>query len=332
MATVVTNKRILITGGTGSFGSLFTQKLLSKNPQEIIIFSRDEEKQRSLRAQLNNSKLRFVLGDIRDFRSLNEAFRGIDIVVHAAALKQIPEVEHNVWEGVKTNVIGLQNIIEAARNQRVDKVVALSTDKAVFPINAYGMTKALAERMISTANLYSNGTPTTFVSVRYGNVLGSRGSVVPIFSQLIQQGQPLTLTSRDMTRFMFTLDQSVNLVIYALNQGVGGETFASVMPSFTIGDLADVMLSQLPKNQRKTQITGRRPGEKIHEGIITAFEGERTIKQGSHLIILPQITINKTKGKYQSKKRLGSKEITSQTATRLTQTKLKKILSKEGWL
>lgn len=206
----IKDKKILVTGGTGSFGTMFIREILKFDPREIIVFSRDEDKQGAMRLSYKgNSKLRFILGDVRDIRSVKEAVRGVDIIVHAAALKWIPEVELNVWEAVKTNVIGAQNIIEAARDANVEKVLALSTDKAVEPVNAYGMAKALQERLMTTANLYDNGARTIFVSTRYGNVLGSRGSVVPLFRSLIEQGKPLTITDPSMTRFLLTDRKSV---------------------------------------------------------------------------------------------------------------------------
>lgn len=226
ISKAISGKRILVTGGTGSFGQMFVGEILKLGPKEIIVFSRDEDKQGSMRLQYKGEdKIRFVLGDIRDFRSVREVVRGVDIIVHAAALKWITEVEYNVWEGVKTNVFGTQNIIEAARSENVEKVVALSTDKAVDPINAYGMSKALQERLMTTANLYDVGKRTIFVSTRYGNVLGSRGSVVPLFKKLIDEGRPLTVTDPKMTRFVITLGDSVKLVLKALEEGVGGEVF-----------------------------------------------------------------------------------------------------------
>lgn len=326
------NKKILITGGTGSFGNIFVSELLKHSPKEIIVFSRDENKQGAMRMLYNNSKLRFVLGDVRDIRSVKEAVRGVDIIVHAAALKWIPEVELNVWEGVKTNVIGAQNIIEAARDAEVEKVVALSTDKAVEPVNAYGMSKALQERLITTANLYDNGTRTIFVSIRYGNVLGSRGSVVPIFRSLIEAGKPLTLTDPTMTRFLITLDESVELVLKALNEGVGGEVFVPKMFAHTLGDLVDVMLQSIPKKRKKVITVGIRPGEKIHELLVSKAESTRTIDMGNYYIILPQIYIPEVEKKYRNRKRLDEFRYGSDTTKRMSKNELAKVLKSKGFI
>lgn len=326
------DKKILITGGTGSFGNIFVSELLKYSPKEVIVFSRDENKQGAMKMLYNNSKLRFVLGDVRDIRSVKEATRGIDIIVHAAALKWIPEVELNVWEGVKTNVIGTQNIIEAARDANVEKVVALSTDKAVEPINAYGMSKALQERLITTANLYDNDTRTIFVSIRYGNVLGSRGSVVPIFRSLIEARKPLTLTDPTMTRFLITLDESVQLVLKALEEGVGGEVFVRKMPAHTIGDLVDIMLKDVPKRKRMVTTIGIRPGEKIHELLVSKAESIRTVDMGSYYIILPQIYIPEVEKKYRNMKLLDEFRYGSDTTKRMSKNELTKVLKSKGFI
>lgn len=333
MKRYITEKVVLVTGGTGSFGTLFIKKILSFNPKEVIVFSRDEDKQGLMRLEYKNEeRLRFVLGDVREFRSINEAMRGVDIVIHAAALKWIPEVEYNVWEGVKTNVIGAQNLIEAARQQNVEKVVALSTDKAVEPVNAYGMAKALQERLITTANLYDVGVKTVFVSTRYGNVLGSRGSVVPYFKKLLEQGRPLTITDPKMTRFLMTLEQSVDLVLFALEKGVGGEVFVPKMPAHTIEDLVEVMLENVPVKKRKIEIVGVRAGEKIHETLVSSVEAIRTIEIGPYYVILPQIPIRAIEKKYSGKTRLEEFRYGSDTTERLSKEKLQQILKKEGFI
>lgn len=329
---VVEGKRILVTGGTGSFGKMFVKELLAFNPKEIIIFSRDEDKQGTMKLSYKNSRLRFVLGDVRDMRSVREAVRSVDIIVHAAALKWIPEVELNVWEGVKTNAIGIQNIIEAARDANVEKVLALSTDKAVEPVNAYGMTKALQERLMTTANLYDNGARTIFVSTRYGNVLGSRGSVVPLFHSLINNKQPLTVTDPSMTRFLLTLGESVELVLQALEKGVGGEIFVRKMPAHTIGDLVDVMLQTLPQEKRKVTRIGVRPGEKIHELLVSIAESARTVELDDYYVILPQVKIPAIDKKYKHMKRLDEFRYGSDTTRRMSKSELAKVLKTEGWI
>lgn len=334
MSKMISNKKIMVTGGTGSFGQMFVREILKLNPSEIIIFSRDEDKQGEMRLKYKNEKrLRFVLGDIRDYRSVRNAIRGVDIVIHAAALKWITEVEYNVWEGIKTNVVGAQNIIEAAKDENIEKVIALSTDKAVEPVNAYGMAKALQERLITTANLYKDGTRTVFVSTRYGNVLGSRGSVVPLFKSLIERGKPLTITDPNMTRFLMTLSESVDLVLKALEEGVGGEVFVKKSPAHTISDLAEVMISNLSKNKIKIENIGIRPGEKINETLVGPYESGRTVDLGNYFVVLPQIEIEAVINKYTNKKMMDpGVRYSSDNTERLTKSELKIILEKEGWL
>ena len=333
-AKLIQGKRILVTGGTGSFGQMFIREILKLSPAEIIVFSRDEDKQGAMRLDYKSEKkLRFILGDIRDFRSVREAVRGVDIVIHAAALKWITEVERNVWEGIKTNVIGAENLIEAARDENVERVIALSTDKAVEPVNAYGMAKALQERLITTANLYDTGRKTVFINTRYGNVLGSRGSVVPLFKSLIENEKPVTITDPKMTRFMMTLQESVDLVLAALENGVGGEIFVRKSPGHTISDLAEVMVEALGNNKTKIEEIGVRPGEKIHETLVPVHELSRTIDVGDYFVILPQISIKAVEAKYKGKRRVGGDtRYSSDTTKRLTKNELRGILLKEGFL
>lgn len=331
----VFNKRILVTGGTGSFGSLFVKRILDFGPKEIIVFSRDEDKQGVMRNQYKDEeKLRFVLGDVRDARSVHEAMRGVDIVIHAAALKWIDMVERNVWEGIKTNVMGAQNLIEAAKDFGVQKVVALSTDKATEPINAYGMGKALQERLFTSANLYSTGAKTIFINTRYGNVLGSRGSVVPYFKSLLEKGKPLTVTDPTMTRFIMTLDESVDLVLKALEEGRGGEVFVKKMPAHLLQDLADVMVESVPKSKKqKVIITGIRPGERKHEILVTKSESYRTVIRKNYFIVLPQIATEEVEQHYKKDKKLKDDyEYTSDNTTRLSKIQLKNILKENGWV
>ncbi|MEK7550474.1 MAG: polysaccharide biosynthesis protein [Patescibacteria group bacterium] len=331
-ADMIYGKRILITGGTGSFGKMFIREILNYSPKEIVVFSRDEVKQGTMRLEYKNEKrLRFILGDIRDYRSVREAIRGVDIIIHAAALKWITEVEYNVWDGIKTNILGAQNIIEAAREESVEKVVALSTDKAVEPINAYGMTKALQERLITTANLYTTNAKTVFVSTRCGNVLGSRGSVVPLFKSLIGDFKPITITDSKMTRFMLTLKESVELVLTALKEGVGGEVFVKKMSAHTIADLADAMLSNIPKSKVNIVNIGIRAGEKIHETLISSSESIRTVEIGNYFVILPQIETSIITNKYKDLVRLDELHYSSATAKRLGKDELVQILKAEGW-
>lgn len=332
MKNLLHDKRILVTGGTGSFGKMFVKKILEYSPKEIIIFSRDENKQGTMAMDIPDTRLRYVLGDIRDARSVRNAVRGVDIIVHAAALKWITQVEYNVWEGIQTNVIGAQNLIEAARDENVSRVVALSTDKAVDPVNAYGMTKALQERLMTTANLYDYRTRTIFISTRYGNVLGSRGSVVPLFRTLIDQKKPLTVTDNAMTRFIMTLEDSVDLVLKALKDGVGGEVFVKKMLAHTIGDLVDVMYENVPVAQRSVRIIGSRPGEKLHEVLLSVDESSRAIDMDDYYVILPQIPIDAIEKKYKKYPRMSPFLYASNTTKRISKSRLSALLHQEGWV
>jgi UDP-N-acetylglucosamine 4,6-dehydratase len=285
------NKTVLITGGTGSFGRKFTEMVFDRyKPRKLIIFSRDEYKQYEMSKTFRPSKLpiRYFLGDIRDKARLYRAFEDVDYVIHAAALKQVPALEYNPMEAVKTNVMGADNIVEAAIDTRVEKVVALSTDKAVNPINLYGATKLVAEKTFIAANAYA-GRKVKFAVVRYGNVVGSRGSVIPLFLDFKRQGaKEFPITDERMTRFWITLEESVDLVLKALQNTVGGETFIPIIPSMKVVDLAKAIE---PKAVLKT--IGIRPGEKIHETLVSEDEARTTkIFQGCY-VILPQFYENK---------------------------------------
>jgi len=280
------NKVVLVTGGTGSFGQKFTEMVFKKfKPKKLIIFSRDEFKQSEMSKlfPVTHYPIRYFLGDIRDLGRLRRAFNGVDYVVHAAALKQVPALEYNPMEAVKTNVLGADNIVEAAIDAKVKKVVALSTDKAVNPINLYGATKLVAEKTFIAANAYAGG-KVVFSVVRYGNVMGSRGSVIPLFLKLKQEGiREYPLTDMRMTRFWITLEQSVELVLKALGGAAGGETYIPIIPSMKLTDLARAIH---PQCVFKT--IGIRPGEKIHETLISEDEARNTkIAQGCY-ILLPQ--------------------------------------------
>lgn len=329
----INNKKILVTGGTGSFGRMFVNEVINYSPKEVVVFSRDETKQGMMRLEYpNEERLRFVLGDVRDYMSVREAMRGVDIVIHAAALKWITEIERNVYEGVKTNIFGAQNIIEAALEENVEKVVALSTDKAVEPINAYGMTKALQERLITTANLYKTNLRTIFMSTRYGNVLGSRGSVVPLFKSLIANSKPITVTNPLMTRFLLTLKEGVKLVLTALSEGVGGEIFVKKMHAHTIADLAEVMLYNVPNNTTSLINVGIRPGEKIHETLISSTESLRTVEAGDYFVILPLLKTPAVEEKYKNMMRINEFHYSSDCVKRISKEELSRILKMEGWL
>jgi UDP-N-acetylglucosamine 4,6-dehydratase len=285
-------KSILITGGTGSFGKKFIEMIFAKySPKKVIIYSRDEYKQFLLKQkfskELSNekfSKLRFFIGDVRDKDRLYRAFSGVDLVIHAAALKQVPSCEYNPFEAIKTNIGGAQNVIDAALDRGVQKVVALSTDKAVNPINLYGGTKLVSDKLFASANVYSGEKGTIFSVVRYGNVAGSRGSVIPFFKSLIESGEDeLPITDYRMTRFWITLEEGVNLVFRALKEAKGGETYVAKLPSFKVTDLAKAM-----KEDCKLKEVGIREGEKIHEVMISKDDSRRTYEYEDHYIIYPQ--------------------------------------------
>src|SRR5512135_456405 len=277
------DKVILITGGTGSFGKKFIKILLAeKQPKKIIIFSRDELKQHEMRESgFDHPSLRYFIGDVRDRDRLRRAMHGVDIVVHAAALKQVPACEYNPMEAIKTNILGCSNVVEAALDAGVKKVLALSTDKAVNPINLYGATKLAAEKLLIQSNAYAGGMATRFSCVRYGNVVGSRGSVVPIFLQQKTTGK-LTITDERMTRFWLTLEQGVRFVIGCLDKMHGGEVFVPKIPSMKIIDLAKAIAPGT-----SLEIVGIRPGEKLHEVLISEDESRSTIEMEDMFIVQP---------------------------------------------
>jgi UDP-N-acetylglucosamine 4,6-dehydratase len=283
---MLNDKTILITGGTGSFGKKFTARVLSKyKPRKIIIYSRDEYKQFQMRQVFKkyDRHIRYFIGDVRDKERLYRALDQVDYVIHAAALKQVPICEYNPFEAVRTNINGAQNIIDAAIDRRLPKVIALSTDKAVNPINLYGATKLASDKIFISANAYGTHSHTVFSVVRYGNVAGSRGSVIPYFRMLIEQGQrELPITDFRMTRFWITLDEAVDLVFKALRIGKGGEIFVSKIPSFKVTDLARAMLPGAKLNQ-----VGIREGEKLHELMITEYDSLTTYEYADHYIIYP---------------------------------------------
>ncbi len=284
------NSVILLTGGTGSFGKKFTEMTLERyNPQKIIIYSRDEFKQDLMKKDLSKKfpdqihKLRFFIGDVRDKDRLYRAFKGVDYVIHAAAMKQVPACEYNPFEAIKTNVHGAKNIVDAAIDCGVKKVVALSTDKAVNPINLYGGTKLVSDKLFISANAYSGGDGTIFSVVRYGNVAGSRGSVIPFFKDLLElETKELPITDFRMTRFWITLEEGVELVYRAIKESKGGETYISKIPSFNIIDLAKAMDEKVTLNE-----VGIREGEKLHEVMISIDDSRLSYEYDDHYIIYP---------------------------------------------
>ena len=289
---MLNNKTILVTGGTGSFGKCFTKYVLEHyEPKKIIIYSRDEFKQWMMANEFKDhaQKLRFFIGDVRDLERMKRALVGVDYVIHAAAMKQVPACEYNPNEAIKTNIQGAQNVIEAALDSLgVKKVVALSTDKAVNPVNLYGGTKLVSDKLFIAANAYAGIRDINFSIVRYGNVAGSRGSVIPFFHKIIKEGgNSLPITDYRMTRFWISLTQGVELVIKALEEATGGETFISKIPSFKITDLAQAMLPgcEMPE-------VGIREGEKLHEIMVTVEDSMTTYEYDKHFIVYPQMVWN----------------------------------------
>jgi UDP-N-acetylglucosamine 4,6-dehydratase len=280
------NKSILITGGTGSFGKKYVETLLkSHNPKKIIIYSRDELKQFEMQQVFNHSCMRYFIGDVRDKERLTRAMRGVDFVIHAAAMKQVPAAEYNPMECVKTNINGAENVIDAALDNDVEKVIALSTDKAANPINLYGATKLASDKIFVAANNIAGGHNTTFAVVRYGNVVGSRGSVVPFFQKMIDDGaEHLPITHADMTRFWITLQQGVDFVLKNFSRMYGGEIFVPKIPSIKITDLASAMAPDLEQ-----KIVGIRPGEKLHEVMCPGEICYSTFEFDDHFVIAPAI-------------------------------------------
>ncbi|MBI4056120.1 MAG: UDP-N-acetylglucosamine 4,6-dehydratase (inverting) [Elusimicrobia bacterium] len=288
---VLSGKSVLVTGGTGSFGQKFVDLALRKSQvKRLVVFSRDEWKQSQMQEQFSDERLRFFLGDVRDGQRLHRAFKGVDLVVHAAALKQVHTLEYNPFEAVLTNVIGAQNVINAAIDQNVPKVVALSTDKAVNPINLYGATKLCAEKLFINGNAYAGVSPTRFAVVRYGNVLGSRGSVVPFFRDRKKTGV-LPITDERMTRFWITLEESVELVLHTAKHMQGGEIFVPKIPSMKVTDLAMAIAPEC-----RLETVGKRPGEKLHEVLLTEDEATRTSDVGKYYVVEPEFTWQKENG------------------------------------
>ena len=283
--TIFDGKAVLVTGGTGSFGKQFVGTILAETKaRRVIVFSRDELKQYEMRQLFpGEERLRYFIGDVRDYRRLYRALHGVDFVVHAAALKQVPAAEYNPFEAVKTNVHGAQNVIEAAIEQGVERVIALSTDKACSPINLYGATKLVSDKLFIAGNAYAGGMRTRFAVVRYGNVVGSRGSVVPYFQNLVASGE-LPITDERMTRFWITLEQGVSFVRSSFERMHGGELFVPKIPSMRVVDLARAIAPDA-----KLKFVGIRPGEKLHEEMISPPDSRRTLDMGDYYVIQPEM-------------------------------------------
>lgn len=322
-------KTILITGGTGSFGKSFAKHILANSKlKKLIIFSRDELKQSQMEAELPDGRLRFFIGDVRDLPRLQRAFSGVDIVVHAAALKQVPALEYNPFEAVKTNILGSQNVIEAALDQGVEKVVLISTDKAAMPVNLYGSTKLCAEKLFIAGNAYGTG-KTRFSAVRYGNVVGSRGSIIEKLILLGKDAHTIHITDERMTRFWIDLEQAFAIVLFAIGHMEGGEIFVPKARAMKLADLFDILA---PKAKR--HVIGIRPGEKVHEVLLTKEESRHAIELRDYYVVLPENSSSAEQAKGLSKFVQQGKKLKSDfhfasdtTAMRLSRKALLQIVS-----
>ncbi len=283
------NSILLITGGTGSFGHAVLRSFLSTDVREIRIFSRDEKKQDDMRKSFNHPKLRFHIGDVRDYGSVNSAMSGVDFVFHAAALKQVPSCEFYPLEAVKTNILGTENVIEAAINHGVKRIVCLSTDKAVYPINAMGISKAMMEKIMVAKSRVMAETDSVVCATRYGNVMASRGSVIPLFVDQLVSGKPITITDPQMTRFMMTLEDAIGLVMYAFEHGSNGDIFVQKAPAATIETLAQAMLELFGKPDHPVQVIGTRHGEKVYETLLSREEMACAKDQGDYYRVPPDL-------------------------------------------
>jgi len=321
------NKILLVTGGTGSFGVSIVQKLLNSGLKEIRIFSRDEKKQEDMRLLHNSDKLKFYIGDVRIYQSINQAMINVDYVFHAAALKQVPSCEFYPMEAVRTNILGTENVLNASIENNIKKVVLLSTDKAVYPVNAMGISKSMMEKlMLSKANSFKNSN-TILCATRYGNVMGSRGSVIPLFINLIKKGKPLTITDPKMTRFMMSLDESVNLVLFAFRNAKQGDIFVQKAPATTIGNLAKA-ISEVFRKKQKVRTIGTRHGEKLFETLLSREEMIRA-KNMSHFYCITSDSRDLNYSKYfiKGKKAISkAKDYTSHNTKQLNVIELKKLL------
>lgn len=283
------NKVLLITGGTGSFGSAVLKKFVDTNIAEIRIFSRDEKKQDDMRKLYSSSRLKFYIGDVRDYQSILNASRGVDYIFHAAALKQVPSCEFHPMEAVKTNVLGTENVLEAAIQNQVKRVVCLSTDKAVYPINAMGISKAMMEKVMVAKSRNLDDARTVICGTRYGNVMASRGSVIPLFIEQIRAGKPLTITDPNMTRFMMTLADAVDLVLYAFEHGNNGDLFVQKAPAATVETLAHALTDLIGKPDHPIQVIGTRHGEKLYEALLSREEMACAEDMGEYFRVPPDL-------------------------------------------
>jgi UDP-glucose 4-epimerase len=328
-----TNKVLLITGGTGSFGNAVLKRFLKTDIREIRIFSRDEKKQDDMRQFYNDSKIKYYIGDVRNYESIDSAMKGVDYVFQAAALKQVPSCEFFPIEAVRTNVLGCDNVLNAAMENKVGRVIVLSTDKAVYPINAMGMSKALSEKVMIAKSRNLNGTGMVFCGTRYGNVMASRGSVIPLFTDQIKSGHPLTITDPNMTRYMMTLDDAVDLVIFAFKNGNPGDIFVQKSPAATIEVLAKALL-ELYKRNNPIKIIGTRHGEKLYETLVNREEMVKAEDLGDYYRI-PADTRDLNYNRYflEGEAQISQiEEYTSHNTTRLDIEGTKKLLLKLDYI
>ena len=327
------DKVLMITGGTGSFGRRVLKRFLSTDVREIRIFSRDEKKQEDMRISLNNEKLKFYIGDVRDYDSVYQAMKGVDFVFHAAALKQVPSCEFYPMEAVRTNVMGTENVMNAATANKVKRMVMLSTDKAVYPINAMGISKAMAEKLLIAKARLQLQDETLFCATRYGNVMASRGSVIPLFVSQLKEGRPLTVTDPNMTRFLMSLEDSVDLVLYAYEHGEQGDIFVQKAPASTVADLAQA-LKELFNKENEVHVIGTRHGEKLYESLISREEMAHAQDMGDYYR-LPADNRDLNYAKYFSE---GEEEIsllddyTSHNTRQLTVEQVKMLLLKLDYI
>jgi UDP-glucose 4-epimerase len=327
------HEKLLITGGTGSFGNAVLRRFLKSNIEEIRIFSRDEKKQDDMRKRYASEKLKFYVGDVRDYVAILNATRGVDYVYHAAALKQVPSCEFHPMEAVKTNVLGTENLLEAAITNGVKRVVCLSTDKAVYPINSMGISKAMMEKVM-VAKSRGAGPGTTMCGTRYGNVMASRGSVIPLFVDQVRQGRPITITDPDMTRFMMTLDDAVNLVLYAFANGQNGDIFVQKAPAATMSTVAKAVCELMGAPNHEIKFIGTRHGEKVYETLLSREEMAAAQDLGEYFRVPPDLRdLNYEKFVEQGETRItASVDYHSHNTTRLDVNGMKAMLNKLGFV
>lgn len=323
-------KNLLITGGTGSFGNAVLKRFLDTDIAEIRIFSRDEKKQDDMRKRFSNPKLKFYIGDVRDYQSILNATRGVDYIFHAAALKQVPSCEFHPMEAVKTNVLGTENVLEAAIQNEVKRVVCLSTDKAVYPINAMGISKAMMEKVMVAKSRNLENTNTVICGTRYGNVMASRGSVIPLFVEQIRADQPLTITDPNMTRFMMTLADAVDLVLYAFEHGNNGDLFVQKAPAATVETLARALTELVGKPKHPINIIGTRHGEKLYEALLSREEMACAEDMGEYFRVPPDLRdLNYTKYVEQGEEKISrSEDYNSHNTERLDIQGMQRLLMK----